>query len=204
MFTGIVEETGSLIDREPRGDGLRLWIDAPRIGTVVQSGQSVAVNGVCLTATEIAGSRIAFDVLHETLSRTNLGEIPPGGLLNLEQALRVDSRWGGHFVQGHVDCTAAILEFTSAGADYRLTIELPPEFAPYVVMKGPIAIDGISLTVAGLDSKSLSVWIIPHTRAVTNLMTRQIDDRLNVEFDLLAKYVERLALHRATPTELQP
>ena len=190
MFTGLVETTARVVALDLSEMGARLMVAVPDFATHL--GDSVAVNGCCLTATAATGGTLAFDLLGETLARTNLGDLKPGSLVNLERALIVGARLGGHFVQGHVDCTGKVVAFAASGADHRLEIELPPEFARYVVFKGSIAIDGISLTVAEVSATSFIVWIIPHTRAVTNLSGREPGDRVNIEVDLLAKYAEKL------------
>lgn len=171
-------------------------IRAPRIAAEVKIGDSVAVNGCCLTAARQDDDLLGFDLLRETLDRTSLGALQPGGLVNLERALAANGRLGGHFVQGHVDIAAEVLAFDPVEADWRLEVALPPEFAHYVVSKGSIAIDGISLTIAEVREASFVVWIIPHTRDVTNLATCTVGQRVNLEFDLLAKYVERLLATR--------
>lgn len=192
MFTGLVEETGHILAMERGQGGARLSLRAPLIAGDLRRGDSVAVNGCCLTATALDGEIIAFDLLDETLARTNLGALAPGASVNLERALAAHARLGGHFVQGHIDTTGEILAFEQVKADHRLEITLPAEFARYVAFKGSIAIDGISLTVAELREKSFVVWIIPHTLEMTNLRRRKAGDAVNLEFDLLAKYVERI------------
>lgn len=191
MFTGLVEATGEIIRVDPRQDGARLALRAPFAGEV-RSGDSIAVNGCCLTAVSLDAETIGFDLLRETLDRANLGPLAPGSIVNLERALAANARLGGHFVQGHVDDTAEVLSFSKTGADWRLEVALADQFARYVVHKGAIAIDGISLTVAELLDSSFVCWIIPHTREVTNLKTRLPGQSVNLEFDLLAKYVERI------------
>jgi riboflavin synthase len=195
MFTGLVETTGELLAITPRDDGARLTLRAP-FAREVATGDSIAVNGCCLTAVALDAETIAFDLLRETLDRTNLGALSLGAAVNLERALAAGARLGGHFVQGHIDGTAEILDWTQRGADWRLEVALAPEHAGHVVEKGSIALDGISLTIAELHAASLVCWIIPHTRAVTNLRTRAAGERVNVEFDLLAKYVARLLAAR--------
>lgn len=185
MFTGLVEETGTVLALE----NSRLRV---RTGLVPREGDSVSVNGCCLTAVEIADGTLAFDLLAETLRRTNLGGLSPGSTVNLERALAADGRLGGHFVQGHIDGTSEVLSFEQRGNDYRLEIALPGEFAELVVEKGSICLDGISLTIAEVHPASLAVWIIPHTLAVTNLRDRKAGERVNVEYDLLAKHVARI------------
>jgi len=196
MFTGLVEETGELLSLERSAAGARLTVRAALVSRDVQLGDSVAVNGCCLTVTAADGEMLAFDLLAETLSRTNLGELTPGAPVNLERALSAHARLGGHFVQGHIDTASRVLGFEQVKADYRLEIALPKEFARYVAFKGSIAIDGISLTVAEVGEESFVVWIIPHTLAVTNLRARKAEERVNLEFDLLAKYVERIVATR--------
>lgn len=192
MFTGLVEATGEVLALTPRGpDGSRLTLRVP-FAAEVREGESIAVNGCCLTATALTAETIGFDLLQETLKRTNLGTLATGAIVNLERALAANARLGGHFVQGHIDGTAEVLEFSQLGADCRLEIALAAEARGYLVAKGSIAIDGISLTVAEVTPASFVCWIIPHTRAVTNLSTRRTGDRVNLEYDLLAKYVERL------------
>ena len=190
MFTGLVETTASVVALDLSDAGARLAVRAPDFAT--QTGDSIAVNGCCLTVAASTGDTLSFDLLGETLARTNLGDLKTGSLVNLERALLVGERLGGHFVQGHVDCTGKVVEFAASGADHRLEIELAPEFSRYVVFKGSIALDGISLTVADVKTAAFVVWIIPHTHAVTNLSGRKAGDRVNIEVDLLAKYAEKL------------
>jgi riboflavin synthase len=192
MFTGLVEETGEILALERGQGGARLRLRAATISQDVRLGDSIAVNGCCLTVAAHAGAALAFDLLDETLARTNLGALEPGASVNLERALAAHARLGGHFVQGHIDTAAKVLGFEPVKADHRLEIALPAEFARYVAFKGSIAIDGISLTVAELREASFVVWIIPHTLEMTNLRARKAGDLVNLEFDLLAKYVERI------------
>lgn len=192
MFTGLIEEVGSAIALQADGDSRQLQIAATGIAGKIQIGDSVAVNGCCLTAASRGDGELTFDLLEETLERTNLKTLRPGSQVNLERALAADGRLGGHFVQGHVDCAARILALDENGADLRMEVELPPEFAHYVAYKGSIAVNGISLTVAEASQKSFAVWIVPHTRAQTNLATARRDDVVNLEFDLIAKYLERM------------
>jgi riboflavin synthase len=192
MFTGLIEEVGTVIALRAKDEAKRLEIAAPQLAGEIRIGDSIAINGCCLTAASRDGHRLMFDVLQESLDRTNLKNLQPESRVNLELALSAGARLGGHFVQGHVDCAAPILALDEKGADLRLEIEMPPEFAQYVASKGSIAVNGISLTVAEVSPKSFAVWIIPHTRAQTNLATAKIGDLVNLEFDLLAKYVERM------------
>jgi len=192
MFTGLVEERGEALGLTHTPGGAQLCVRAPLVSSDAQVGDSVAVNGCCLTVTGHHAGELSFDLLRETLERTNLGGLAPGSPVNLERALSAHARLGGHFVQGHIDCTSQILGFEGRGKDYRLEVSLPLEFARYVAFKGSIAIDGISLTVAEVHDASFVVWIIPHTLAVTTLGVRRTGDTVNLEFDLLAKYVERI------------
>jgi riboflavin synthase len=192
MFTGLVEECGAVSSLSLMESGARLTVRAPLVSSDAQLGDSIAVNGCCLTVTARDGEALSFDLLRETLERTSLREAKPGSVVNLERALAAHARLGGHFVQGHIDGAAEIVAFEPVEADHRLEIALAPEFAKYVAYKGSIAIDGISLTVAEVKAASFVVWIIPHTLAVTNLRTRRAGDRVNLECDLLAKYVERI------------
>lgn len=198
MFTGLVEETGLIdaIDRMPSG-GVQLSVRAPMIEAGVRLGDSIAVNGCCLTVAAMNSGLFRFDLLQETLARTSLGSLAPGGRVNLERALAAGGRLGGHFVQGHIDGTSEILRIEPVGADVRLEVALPAEGVRYLVPKGSIAVDGISLTVAELHTDRFVLWIIPHTLEATNLGTRKVGDLVNLEYDLLAKYVERMLAHRA-------
>lgn len=197
MFTGLVEELGQVVSLEqtPSG-GVHLTLRAPSIAPEAQLGDSVAVNGCCLTVAAKQDGLLSFDLLQETLARTSLGGVQPGGCVNLERALAAGGRLGGHFVQGHVDCTAEILALEHKGADVRLEVALPDAGARYLVEKGSIAVDGISLTVAELRKGSFVLWIIPHTLEHTNLGGRRVGEKVNLEYDLLAKYVERMLAHR--------
>jgi riboflavin synthase len=191
MFTGLIEEVGTVAALRPNESTNRLEVSGPRLAGRVRLGDSVAVNGCCLTAITNENARLGFDLLQETLDRTNLKALRPDSRVNLELALSAGAPLGGHFVQGHIDCAAAILALDESGADLRLEIELPSEFAPYVAGKGSIAVNGISLTIAEVLPTSFAVWIIPHTRAQTNLSDVKPGDLVNLEFDILAKYVER-------------
>jgi len=192
MFTGIVEEKGRIVALKTTPQGVSLTLEAALVSQGLQVGDSVATNGCCLTVTSMEGPRLTFDLLAETVRCTNLGELSEGSVVNLERSLPANGRLGGHFVSGHIDCTAPVISFEQVGADYRLEVELPPAFAHYMAFKGSIAIDGISLTVAEVKPTSFVVWIIPHTLEVTNLHARKAGQRVNLEFDLLAKYLERM------------
>jgi riboflavin synthase len=192
MFTGLVEDVGRVVAAHATEHGTQLRIAAPRTARQVRTGQSIAVNGCCLTLTSCRGDRLTFDLLEETIARTNLKTLRPKSWVNLERALRADGRFGGHFVQGHVDCISRIMAFEKRGLDFRLEVKLPKAFAPYVASKASIAINGISLTVADVLPKSFVAWIIPYTKRRTNLDRATADDFVNLEFDILAKYVQRM------------
>jgi riboflavin synthase len=197
MFTGLIEDVGTVVALDLSRQQKRLEISAPRLAGKLRVGDSIAVNGCCLTVAQLEGDRLSFDLLQESLDRTNLKNLRDGSRLNLELALAAGARFGGHFVQGHIDCAAPILAAKESGSDLRVEVELPPEFAHYVAPKGSIAVNGVSLTVAELAPKSFAIWLIPQTRAETNLATAKPGDLVNLEFDLLAKYVERM-LRRET------
>ena len=190
MFTGLIEEVGKVVASTESSP--QLEIAAPRTAKTSCRGDSIAVNGCCLTLTSRRGNRLNFDLLEETIARTNLKKLRRNDPVNLERALSAEGRLGGHFVQGHIDCVSRIVAFEKKGPDFRLEVELPTEFAQYVVPKGSIALNGISLTVAEVLPKSFVACIIPYTKRHTNLDRAQAGDLVNVEFDILAKYVERL------------
>lgn len=192
MFTGLVREVGEVGWLRRTEKAVQLLVNAPRTAQRARNGESVAVNGCCLTVSACRHKQLMFDLLGESLERTNLGDFRPGSPVNLERALRIDGRLGGHFVQGHVDCAAKVLSIRSKGQDVRIEVELPVEFARYASFKGSIAVNGTSLTVAEVHPNSFAVWIIPHTWQNTNLGDLHEGDRVNLEFDVLAKYVERL------------
>lgn len=199
MFTGLVIETGEIISLTRAGESARLTLCAPAVGPRAEIGDSIAVNGCCLTVTVREGDRLSFDLLAETLRLTNLGDLALGAKVNIEPALGAGAKLGGHFVQGHVDTTAEVLDFSPHGSDFHLEVALPADSAHYVAFKGSIAVDGISLTVAEVkdgNPGSFVCWIIPHTREVTNLAARKKGERVNLEFDLLAKYVERIVARK--------
>jgi riboflavin synthase len=192
MFTGLIEEVGRVVVLESTGARTQLRIVAPKIARKIRRGDSLAVNGCCLTVSSRRGNEIVFDLLEETIARTNLKSLQKGSSINLERALAANERLGGHFVQGHIDRVSPITALQKSGADFRLEIELPAEFARYVARKGSIAVNGISLTVAEILPKSFAVWIIRYTKTHTNLGRANVGDLMNLEFDILAKYVERM------------
>jgi len=195
MFTGIVEEAGVVEKITPGKKSISLVVRATVAGRGVKPGASVAVNGCCLTAVKItpAGKArlLQFDLLQESWERTNFQFAQPGSLVNLERSLRANGELGGHFVTGHVDGLGKIIRWERAGRDQVLDIAAPADVMRYLVFKGSVAVDGISLTVAAVQKKSFRIWIIPHTFEVTALRERQVGDAVNLEADLLGKYVER-------------
>ncbi len=190
MFTGLVETLGSVTALEKADNGIRLSVK-PMTDYELKTGDSVSVNGVCLTVTDTGKSAPAFDVSPETLRSTNLGELRVGNKVNLERALRLSDRLGGHVVTGHVDGVGTILEKRQAGEYTFYTFEAPAAISRYIVKKGSIAIDGISLTVVDIERRGFSVAIIPHTLKATNIGGKNVGDRVNLEADILGKYVEK-------------
>ncbi len=193
MFTGIVEEVGTVASIEHRSTGARLNIGSSIVTSDASEGSSIAVNGVCLTALNVSPKSFAADLAPETLRRTNLGDLAPGSLVNLERPLLATGRLSGHVVQGHVDGTGEFLGMDVLGDNnYWLRIRIPEELDRYVVFKGSVAIDGISLTVAEIQDRVLSVTIIPHTYEMTALKIRKPGSRVNLECDVFAKYLEKM------------
>jgi len=192
MFTGIIEETGRVVAFRPEADAWRLEVAAERIVEGLALGDSVAVDGCCLTVVERADRHVAFDVLEETRRCTHFPGLRPGALVNLERSLSMAGRIGGHFVTGHVDGVGMIEALEPRGRDRYLRVAGPPGGGRHLVPKGSIAIDGISLTLAEVSGDTFAVWLIPHTVASTNVRERGEGDAVNLEFDLLGKYVEKL------------
>lgn len=192
MFTGIVEELGTVTELAERGDSARLTIRGPVVSEDLGHGDSVSVNGCCLTVVDREGDAFTADVMRESLDRTSLGVLRSGDAVNLERAMRADARFGGHLVQGHVDATGTLLERSPAEHWETVRIALPADIARYVVAKGSITVDGTSLTVVAVDERSFTVSLIPETLRATTLGLREVGDRVNLEVDVLAKYVERL------------
>jgi riboflavin synthase len=204
MFTGLVEAVGELVERKPTSGGFRLRIKS-RLALDLSPGDSLAVNGVCLTVILAEEEEIHADVGPETVRVTTLGWLPRGGAVNLERPLRADSRFGGHFVQGHVDAIGHIEELRQDAEFHWLTVSFPSQLAPYIVHKGSIAVDGISLTVAGLGGDRIDIQVVPYTMTHTNLGRVQIRDRVNLECDMIGKYVVRAAeLAGLTLTGIRP
>ena len=200
MFTGIVEEAGVIERTTPAQKSIEMTVRARTCGRGVKVGDSVAVNGCCLTAVKVSArgqaKAIQFDLLQESWNRTNFQFARPGSLVNLERSLRANGELGGHFVTGHVDGLGKIIRWERAGKDHVLDIAAPADVMRYVVFKGSIAVDGISLTVAAVQKKCFRIWIIPHTFEVTALRERQAGDAVNLEADMLGKYVEKFLAGR--------
>ena len=194
MFTGIVREVGRACSISGRAGGVRLEVDAPRTAAVTAVGDSVAVNGCCLTAVAVFGGRIAFDAVPETLARTSLGGLAAGSRVNVEPSLRAGEPLGGHYVQGHVDGVGVVRSVEEEGEGRRVWVDAAPDILRYAVEKGSIAVQGASLTVAELDSGGFAVALIPHTLEATTLGELEPGFVVNLEVDVLAKYVERLLI----------
>jgi riboflavin synthase len=195
MFTGIVEELGDVVAVQPQGDAVRLTVRGPLVVSDAHHGDSISVNGCCLTVAESTHDTFTADVMQESLDRTSLGSLAAGSRVNLERAVTVDARLGGHIVQGHVDGTGTIVGRQPSEHWDVVTVTLPPDLARYVVMKGSITVDGVSLTVSDLvdaDQPTFSVSLIPSTLAMTTLGVKSVGDLVNLEVDVVAKYVERL------------
>lgn len=198
VFTGLVETQGRLIERQARGAGADLVFDAPVYAGMLSLGESIAINGVCLSVVRHDGAVFAVNAIEETLRRTTLGDVAVGGGVNLERALQLGDRLGGHLVSGHVDGVAVVRERHSADYGEAITLELPAELARYVAPKGSVALDGISLTVGEVDGARFRIYLIPHTLAVTTASGWVPGARVNVEVDVISRYVERLLQPSAT------
>ncbi|MFO7526328.1 MAG: riboflavin synthase [Ignavibacteriaceae bacterium] len=192
MFTGLVEEKGILIEKLPTGDGFQFTIKANKIMNDLQIGSSVAVNGCCLTVVKKANDSFSVDTIEETLKKTNLGVLKQNDPVNLERPLLADARLGGHFVLGHIDTTGKIEEIKELSNSHWMKISFKEEFKHYLIYVGSIAIDGVSMTVAELTDNTFSVGIIPHTWQETIFANKKTGDTVNIEFDVLGKYVERI------------
>src|SRR6266576_4583422 len=194
MFTGIIQEVGHITDIVDHGGTRRLTVSATKSAKQLKLGDSVAVSGVCLTAVEITPQSFSADLPEETWNRTSFSRIKPGALVNLELPMRADGRFDGHIVQGHVDGTGTFvsLDRIRESDDYWLRIEIPPELTRYVIFKGSLSIEGISLTIARIDGTQVTAAIIPHTLEMTNLKSFKPGDPMNLEVDVIAKYVERM------------
>jgi riboflavin synthase len=197
MFTGIIEELGKISSIETGANGARLTVSAGIVTAGSHEGDSISVNGVCLTALNISSGYFAADVSPETLDRTTLGSLQAGSPVNLERAVTPATRLGGHIVQGHVDATGTFISAENQGDFWTVRIGFPPELSKYLVYKGSVAVEGISLTVAKLDKEFFEIAIIPKTWDLTNLSALQPGDRVNLEADVIAKYVDRMMSERA-------
>jgi len=204
MFTGLVEEKGRIEEITEVDDGLRLEIFTGSLfdDNPPKAGDSIAVEGVCLTAIELSSDRFVTEVSSETVRCSTLGELEPGDAVNLETSLKVGEQLGGHFVFGHVDDTVEITQFESIGDGHELTVEFSEKYIPYIARKGSVALDGISLTVNQVDTRELTVRIIPHTFQNTTLGEKSVGDSMNLEVDMLARYVERMTTTRDTSSSL--
>jgi len=191
LFTGLVVELGDIVSLEKRGRGARLFLNAKALSRDAKIGDSIAINGACLTVVEIRGTSLAFDISDETLKSTNLGEFKVRDRVNLEPALRLNDRLGGHFVTGHIDGVGRIRSKNLEGEVYKIVIETEPWIAEYLVAKGSVAVDGISLTVVDLLRDGFSLVVIPHTANVTTIGLKGVGDKVNIEVDILGKYVSK-------------
>ena len=196
VFTGIVQERGRVVSVDGGPDGIQVRLDAPRTAASVAIGDSVAIDGCCLTVTSVKDSTLSFDAVPETLDRTTLGSLAAGSEVNLEPALRAGDPLGGHYVQGHVDSVGRVRSIEPEGDGKRIWVDAPPAVLRYCVEKGSVAVQGASLTVAALDESGFAVALIPHTLAETTLGAIAPGDHVNLEVDVLAKYVERLLAAR--------
>ena len=205
MFTGIVEATGKVVSFKENKAAWLLKLEVPSdIADSLGDGDSLACNGCCLTLISKEGNVLGFELLEETIRLTSFEGIKEGSLINLERPLAANARLGGHFVSGHVDVRSSVLDFEQRGKNYYMRVAVPSEFTKYVVYKGSISIDGISLTIAEALPDSLAVWLIPHTLEVTNLRDCKAGKFVNLEFDILAKYVEKIALGNREKSPYQP
>jgi riboflavin synthase len=203
MFTGLIEALGEVAEMKPTPAGFRLRVTTP-LAPELTPGESLAVNGVCLTVVSADTDGVHADISPETARVSSLGALKRGTIVNLERPLRADARLGGHFVQGHVDATGTLEDMRQEGDSYWLTVRFPPLLAPYIVRKGSIAVNGISLTVAGVDDRNFDVQIIPFTWEHTNLHTAKRGDLVNIECDILGKYVVRVAELAGMTTAAKP
>jgi riboflavin synthase len=201
MFTGIIEEVGRIRSLERRGEGARLVIEARLVTQGSIEGESIAVNGVCLTALDLRSESFAADCSRETLDRSTLGRLRAGSVVNLERAVTPATRLGGHIVQGHVDARGEFLSAADQGGSWTVRIAYPPEIARYLVFKGSVAVEGISLTIAGLTDQYFEIAVIPKTWELTNFSQLRAGDEVNLEADVIAKYVERLMNLRQPATD---
>jgi riboflavin synthase len=204
MFTGLVEEIGKLKIKQPKGEAYQLTFTAKKVMDDLEIGSSISVNGVCLTVVRKTSDDFSVDAIEETLKKTNLGDLGVGDKVNLERPLKAEARLGGHFVLGHIDTTGKVVDVKELSNSHFLTIEIPERFKKYLIFVGSVAIDGVSMTVAQLQDNTFSVGIIPHTWEETIFFTKKSGVSVNLEFDVLGKYVERIMELKAegnNPTE---
>jgi riboflavin synthase len=192
MFTGLVEETGTVLNKTAIGDGYQLSFKADAVMSDLQLGSSIAINGCCLTVVKLGENSFSVDTIEETLKKTNLGKLQNGQRVNLERSLKADARLGGHFVLGHVDTTGTVEGIKELSTSHFLTISFPESFGKYLIYVGSVAIDGVSMTVAEIKDNTFSVGIIPHTWKETIFSDKKPGDTVNLEFDVLGKYVDRI------------
>jgi riboflavin synthase len=203
MFTGIIEEIGKLKSIKPTSGGLTIQVKAKKVLEDSKIGDSIAINGICLTITDLRSNFFNFDVSQETINRTNIKDLKIGDFVNLERALRPIDRMGGHIVQGHVDTIGKITGITPKGEHFEFRIDYPAEYKAYTIEKGSIAIDGISLTINEIKNSSIFLNIIPHTIKNTNLQFRKVGDSVNIEFDIIGKYVLNIMKYGKTENNLE-
>jgi riboflavin synthase len=201
MFTGLVEEMGTLINKIPTGDGYRLVVAGKVVMEDLEIGSSIAINGCCLTVVEKDSSGFSLDTIEETLKKTNLGKLEIGDKVNLERPLKADARLGGHFVLGHIDTTGEILSINELSNSHFVRIKFPEAFTKYLIYVGSVAIDGVSMTIAELQGNVFGVGVIPHTWQVTVFSKKKVGDTVNLEFDVLGKYVERIMQSKTDSSE---
>jgi len=199
MFTGIIEEIGRVAEIKIAGKQRRLTVTCSKLARELKQGDSISVSGVCLTAVDVTKNSFTADLAQETWARTSFSRLQPGAMVNLELPMRANGRFDGHIVQGHVDGTGTVISLqpTTGGNDYRLTIQVPSELTRYIVAKGSLTVEGISLTVAAIDGIEVQIAIIPHTAEVTNIKSLTPGDTVNLEVDVLAKYVEKMLAGRS-------
>ncbi len=203
MFTGIIEEVGKLKSMKATSGGLNIEVEAEKILDDAKLGDSIAINGICLTITDLKNNSFTFDVSQETINRTNIKDLKVGDFVNLERALRPIDRIGGHIVQGHVDTIGKISGIIPKGEHYEFKINYPSEYRKYIIEKGSIAVDGISLTINEINADTISLNIIPHTIQNTNLQFRKVGDKVNIEFDIIGKYVLNIMKYGKSENNLE-
>ena len=202
MFTGIIEELAQIKSIKPKSKGIRYTISASVVLEDLKIGDSISINGVCLTIVDVENNYFSTDIIEETLNKSNLGELTVGNFVNLERALKVSDRFGGHIVQGHVETVGVILEKIMQDDEAILTVGLDPEWMRFCIPKGSITLDGVSLTITGINSNIIEVALIPHTLENTTLGVKEKSDTLNIETDIIGKYIDRLLIFDGEETEI--